>query len=93
MPGIGARKTLVSISYLTSKMNYPLRDKIAKDMWRMWTEANSPHLDGYKCPNEFYFMAEIAMKCVIKELDDMILAIVKQRLETLYTQDETDTSL
>jgi len=77
MPGIAARKTLVSISCHISKMNYPLRDKIAKDMWRMWTEANSPHLDGYKCPNEFYLMAEIAMKCVIKELDDMILAYLQ----------------
>lgn len=65
-------------------MNYPLRDKIARDMWRMWVEANSPHLDGRNCPREFFFMAEIAMKCVCKELDDMILDIMKQRLETLY---------
>jgi hypothetical protein len=90
MLGTGVRKTLVSIISPISKMNYPLRDKIAKDMWRMWSEANSPHLDGYKCPHEFYFMAEIAMKCVVKELDDMILAIVKQRLENLYTQNENN---
>ena len=71
-------------------MNYPLRDRIARDMWRMWVESNKPHLDGIKCPEEFYFMAEIAMKCVVKELDEMILAIVKQRLEVLYSQNEQD---
>jgi len=73
----------VSITFPCNKVNYPLRDKIARHMWQMWSEANSPHLDGYNCPKEFYFMAEIAMKCVCKELDEMILDIVKQRLEKL----------
>jgi len=50
----------------------------------MWSDANSPHLDEYNCPKEFYVMAEIAMKCVCKELDDMILDIMKQRLENLF---------
>ncbi|MFZ9315694.1 MAG: hypothetical protein ACO24P_00050 [Candidatus Nanopelagicaceae bacterium] len=71
-------------------MNHPLRDKIARQMWQMWSEANHPHLDGYNCPSEFYFMAEIAMKCVCKELDSMILDIVKQRLEKLVNTDGAD---
>jgi hypothetical protein len=54
----------------------------------MWSEANSPHLDEYNCPKEFYLMAEIAMKCVCKELDDMILDIMKQRLENLFQNDD-----
>lgn len=65
-------------------MNYPLRDKIARRMWEMWVKSNSPHLDGFNCPKEFYHMSEIAMKCVVKELDDMILDIMKKRLENLY---------
>lgn len=84
MPGLEGWKTLVSTICQFSRMNYPLRDKIARDMWQMWVEANRPHLDGKNCPREFYFMAEIGMKCVCKELDDMILDIMKQRLETLY---------
>jgi hypothetical protein len=67
-------------------VNYPLRDKIARDMWQMWSEANRPHLDGYNCPKEFYLMAEIAMVCVCRELDQMILDIMKQRLEKLVNQ-------
>jgi hypothetical protein len=54
----------------------------------MWTEANKPHLDGTNCPKEFYFMAEIAMKCVCKELDDMLLEIIKKRLEKIYVEKE-----
>lgn len=69
-------------------MNYPLRDRIARKMWQMWAEANQPHLDGVNCPGEFYYMAEIAMKCVGKELDDMILDVMKQRLENIYQNDE-----
>lgn len=69
-------------------MNYPLRDKIARRMWEMWTEANRPHLDGFNCPKEFYFMAEIAMKSVAKELDGMILDIMKHKLENIYHIDE-----
>lgn len=78
----------MSITCHYFNVNHPLRDKIARDMWSMWVEANTPHLDGRNCPREFYFMAEIAMKCVCKELDDMILEIVKKRLENLY-QDES----
>ena len=78
----------MSIICRYNRVNHPLRDKIARQMWQMWSEANSPHLDDYNCPKEFYLMAEIAMKCVCKELDDMILDIMKQRLENLF-QNET----
>lgn len=71
-------------------MNLPLRDKIARRMWSMWQEAHSPHLDDRNCPKEFFFMAEIAMKCVGKELDDMILDVIKQRLETVYNFENND---
>lgn len=84
MLGLVERKTLVSTSCLYNNMNYPVRDKIARKMWEMWVEANSPHLDGRNCPREFFLMAEIAMKCVAKELDDMILDVMKQRLEEIY---------
>jgi len=80
----------VSITSQFNKVNYPLRDKIARQMWQMWSEANRPHLDGRNCPQEFYLMAQIAMVCVCKELDEMILDIMKQRLEKLVTQ--TDAS-
>lgn len=86
MLGIVDRKTLVSTFCHCNKMNYGLRDKVARRMWQMWVEANTPHLDGRNCPSEFYHMAEIAMKCVGKELDDIILDIMKQRLENLYEQ-------
>jgi len=81
------RKTLANIISRYSKMNYSLRDKIARRMWEMWVESNRPHLDGTNCPREFYFMAEIAMKCVVKEMDEMILDIMKKRLEHLYQED------
>lgn len=77
------KRNHVSIICQYIKMNYQLRDKIARKMWQMWSEANRPHLDRYNCPEEFYFMAEIAMKCVCREIDDMILELVKQRLEKL----------
>lgn len=80
----------MSITSQFNKVNYPLRDKIARQMWQMWSEANRPHLDGHNCPKEFYTMAQIAMVCVCKELDEMILDIMKQRLEKLVTQ--TDAS-
>ena len=85
--GSGERKTLANTIFPYSRMNYPLRDKIARRMWAMWAEANSPHLDGFNCPREYYLMSEIAMKCVIKEMDDMILDIMKKRLENLYQED------
>lgn len=88
MPGIAVRKTLVNIICPCSKMNHPLRDKIARQMWQMWSEANRPHLDGVNCPREFYQMAEIAMICLTKELDNMMLDIVKNRLEGIYNLDE-----
>jgi hypothetical protein len=59
-------------------------------MWQMWSEANRPHLDQYNCPREFYTMAEIAMKSVAKELDDMIMDIIKERLEKLIQNDAAD---
>jgi|GEM_PF-2203643 len=79
----------VSISYRCYNMNHVLRDRIARKMWEMWSDANKPHLDGYNCPKEFYLMAEIAMKCVCKELDDMILDLIKNRLEKLVKEDES----
>jgi len=57
-------------------------------MWRMWAEANSPYLDGRNCPKEFYHMAEIAMICITKELDNMMLDIVRKRLEGIYEQND-----
>jgi len=57
-------------------------------MWRMWAEANSPYLDGRSCPKEFYHMAEIAMICITKELDNMMLDIVRKRLEGIYEQND-----
>ena len=50
-------------------MNYQLRDKIAKDMRQIWIEANKPNLDGFDCPKDFYFMAEIVLDVVKKLID------------------------
>ena len=66
-------------------MNYPLRDKIAKDMWQIWIEANKPNLDGFDCPKDFYFMAEIAMKEIHGELDRIVLDVVKKLIDANAT--------
>lgn len=64
-------------------MNYQLRDQIAHDMWHVWKKVNLPESEDPACPDEFYLMAQIAMKHVCKSVDDMILNAIKQRLEKL----------
>lgn len=73
---------LILLKY--NKMNYPLRDKIARQMWALWVEENSPKLDGKNCPKGFYLMSEKAMRIMVKELDDMMLNMIRQKLDNLY---------
>jgi len=81
----------VTINCLCNKMNLQLRDRVARQMWQMWSEASRPRLDSHNCPKEFYLMAEVAMKSVYEELDDMILGIIRERLEKLvFETNETN---
>jgi len=68
-------------------MDPSLRESIARYMWLYWKESNNSTEPPSTCPADFYHMAEIAIRLTLKKVDSMILDQIKNKLETLYTDD------